>query len=94
MKFQSTGGYAGGLFGLRVITSTEYDTDARLSGLTFDEGTLEPAFDSDVTEYTLTVGTDVDSVNMLASTMKESGLVYIGDILFDNSNERTIRLEE
>ena len=30
---------------------------------------------------------------MLASTMKESGLVYIGDILFDNSNERTIRLE-
>ena len=93
VKFQSTGGFAGGLFGLRVITSTEYDTDARLSGLTFDEGTLEPAFDSDVTEYTLTVGTDVDSVNMLASTMKESGLVYIGDILFDNSNERLIRLD-
>ena len=30
---------------------------------------------------------------MLASTMKESGLVYIGDILFDNSNERMIRLD-
>ena len=85
--------YAGGLFGLRVITSTEYDTDARLSALTFDRGTLSPAFDPDTAEYTLTVGTDVDSVNMLASTMKESGLVYIGDILFDNDNVRTIRLD-
>ena len=93
VKFQSTGGYAGGLFGIRVITSTEYDTDARLSGLTFDQGTLEPAFDPDVNEYTLTVGKDVEAVNMLASTMKESGLVYIGDILFDNSNERLIRLD-
>ena len=85
--------YAGGLFGLRVITSTEYDTDARLSALTFDRGTLSPAFDPDTAEYTLTVGTDVDSVNMLASTMKESGLVYIGDILFDNDNVRTIQLD-
>lgn len=85
--------YAGGLFGLRVITSTEYDTDARLSGLTFDKGTLSPAFDPGTAEYTLTVGTDVDSVNMLASTMKESGLVYIGDILFDNDNVRTIQLD-
>ena len=93
VKFQSTGGYAGGLFGLRVITSQTYDTDARLSGLTFDQGTLEPAFDPDVNEYTLTVGKDVEAVNMLASTMKESGLVYIGDILFDNSNERMIRLD-
>ena len=93
VKFQSTGGYAGGLFGIRVITSTEYDTDARLSGLTFDQGTLEPAFDPDVNEYTLTVGKDVEAVNMLASTMKKSGLVYIGDILFDNSNERLIRLD-
>ena len=94
VRFQSTGGLAGGLYGVRVITSTEYDTDARLSALTFDEGTLEPEFNSDVNEYTLTVGTDVDSVNMLASTMKESGLVYIGDILFDNTNVRTIRLDE
>ena len=93
VKFQSTGGFAGGLFGIRVITSTEYDTDARLSDLTFDQGTLSPAFDPDTAEYTLTVGTDVDSVNMLASTMKESGLVYIGDILFDNDNVRTIRLD-
>ena len=93
VKFQSTGGYAGGLFGIRVITSTEYDTDARLSDLTFDQGTLEPAFDPDVNEYTLTVGKDVEAVNMLASTIKESGLVYIGDILFDNTNERLIRLD-
>ena len=93
VRFQSTGGFAGGLFGIRVITSTEYDTDARLSALTFDQGTLSPAFDPDTAEYTLTVGTDVDSVNMLASTMKESGLVYIGDILFDNDNVRTIRLD-
>lgn len=93
VKFLSTGGLAGGLYGIRVITSTEYDTDARLSDLTFDKGTLSPAFDPDTTEYTLTVGKDVDSVNMLASTMKESGLVYIGDILFDNDNVRTIRLD-
>ncbi len=93
VKFLSTGGLAGGLYGIRVITSTEYDTDARLSDLTFDQGTLSPAFDPDTAEYTLTVGTDVDSVNMLASTMKESGLVYIGDILFDNDNVRTIRLD-
>ena len=89
VKFQSTGGYAGGLFGIRVITSTEYDHDARLSGLEFSAGTLEPAFDPDTAEYTLTVDKDTESVSFLASTMKESGLVYIGDILFDNSNERT-----
>ena len=93
VKFKSTGGFAGGLFGIRVITSTEYDTDARLKSLTFDQGTLSPAFDPDTAEYTLTVGKDVDSVNMLASTMKQSGLVYIGDILFDNDNVRTIQLE-
>lgn len=93
VKFQSTGGYAGGLFGIRVITSTEYDHDARLSGLEFSAGTLEPAFDPDTAEYTLTVDKDTESVSFLASTMKESGLVYIGDILFDNSNERLVVLD-
>ena len=95
VRFQSVPGkgYAGGVYGVRVITSQEYDNDARLKGLTFDKGTLSPAFDPDTAEYTLTVGKDVDSVNMLASTMKQSGLVYIGDILFDNDNVRIIQLE-
>lgn len=93
VRFQSTGGFAGGLFGISIKTSEGYDTDARLAGLTFDKGVLEPEFAPDTKEYTLKVSKDAETVNMLASTMKKSGLVYIGDILFNNDKERTITLE-
>ena len=93
VRFQGNGtSPAGGLYGISV--NTDYDTDPSLKSLTFDKGTLDKEFDPEITEYTLTVPKGTDSVNLTAKTVKESGLVYIGDILFDNKLPRTVAVEE
>lgn len=93
VKFQGNGtSPTGGLYGISV--NTDYDTDPSLKSLTFDKGTLDKEFNPEVTEYTLTVPKGTDSVNLTAKTVKESGLVYIGDILFDNKLPRTVAVEE
>ncbi|MGI6453140.1 MAG: cadherin-like beta sandwich domain-containing protein [Syntrophomonadaceae bacterium] len=40
--------------------------DATLSGLTIDPGTLSPAFDSSITDYTAAVENSVDSITLTA----------------------------
>lgn len=95
VKFQSNSdynSYVGGLFGINTSTSLEYDTDASLSELTFDKGTLTETFDPAKTEYVLEVPKDTESVNMSASPKLESGLVYVDGILIDDKHDRTIVL--
>lgn len=97
VRFQSKSdynSYVGGLYGISTATSFEYDTNASLSALTFAEGTLTTAFDPAVTEYVLEVPKDTESVNMTATPMMESGLVYVGDILIDDKNARNIALTD
>ncbi len=49
------------------ITVEPYSDDATLSGLAASNGILEPAFSSDVVNYTLTLPAGVASVNIVAS---------------------------
>ena len=96
VKFQSTGGFAGGLFGLSVITSLEYDSHAALESLSFTGCTMEPAFDQETTAYTVTVPYGMDSVEMEADPHVPSGLVYVEKngayVLIDDTLPRTIPL--
>lgn len=95
MKFQSTGGYAGGLFGISILNSLEYDKDPALSGLSFEEGTLTPELTQGVTDYTLTVPTGTQSVTMDVDPHTPSGLIYVGGedgILIDDTLSRTVAL--
>ena len=94
VRFQSTGGLVGGLFGIRTLRTTSYDTDARLSGLTFDNGTLTPQFAPDTNRYTLTVPAGTTSVALDADPHVPSGLVWVDGILVDDTAPRPINLPE
>ncbi|MBB3112856.1 hypothetical protein FHS18_004958 [Paenibacillus phyllosphaerae] len=91
VKFQSTGGFVGGLFDIfRVIT--DYKANANLKQLAFDNGALSEAFDPEVSEYTLKVPASATSVNMTVAPTDEYGLVYDGDILINDAISRKIAL--
>nr|WP_303046850.1 DUF6805 domain-containing protein [Bacillus sp. MRMR6] len=91
VKFASTGGFVGGIFDIfRIIT--DYKTNPNLDSLSFNKGDLSESFDLEVTEYTLTVPTSTESVDMSVSLQDQYGLVYIGDTLINDSAERKIAL--
>lgn len=92
VKFKSNGGFVGGLYGISV--TQRFDTNPKLSGLTFDDGIMMPVFDGDVAEYTLYVSQDAQTVGMKAVPIKASGLVYDGGILIDDTQVRKIDVSE
>lgn len=92
VKFLSTGSIAGGVYGINIIKSRIYDTNSKLSALAFDVGTLSPAFEGSTLTYLLTVPDNTQTVRMNATPATGSGLVYIGNILIDDTSARTIRL--
>ena len=94
VRFQSTGGWVGGVFGVRTARPQVYDTDARLAGLSADVGTLTPAFSPDTDAYTLTVPAGTSRVALDADPRTPSGLVYFGDVLVDDTRPRTVDLAE
>ena len=69
---------------------TDYGTDASLAGLSFSEGTLSPAFDPAVTEYTLTVPKGTESVTFKATPAEKYGLVYVNQTLINDAMEKTV----
>jgi len=93
IRFQSTGGFAGGIFDILRIVG-EYRKNAHLSGLTFDKGELSEPFDPDVTEYTLTVPRGTGTVRMKATPADEHGLVYVGNILINDHEPRAVKLPD
>ncbi|RHA39934.1 beta-L-arabinofuranosidase domain-containing protein [Cellulomonas rhizosphaerae] len=92
VRFQSTGGLVGGVYGVYLTRSTEYDDVATLSGLSFDAGTLVPAFSPGVASYTLTVPTSTDAVELTATPHTGSGLVYVDGVLVDDTRPRSVPL--
>ncbi len=90
ITFRSSGGLVGGVYGLSI--SQEYDTNAELAGLSFNTGILSQEFEPSVKEYMLTVPENTDYVELKADTVKKSCLVYDGDILFDDTQPRKVRL--
>ncbi|MCH5185872.1 MAG: glycoside hydrolase family 127 protein, partial [Oscillospiraceae bacterium] len=77
---------------VRIVT--DYDTDPSLEALTFDMGTLSPAFDSDITEYTLTVPADTACVNIKAAPAGRYGLVYVNNMLINDAVSKTVGISD
>ncbi|MBD8079466.1 beta-L-arabinofuranosidase domain-containing protein [Cellulosimicrobium arenosum] len=94
VRFQATGGWAGGVFGLRLDRAASYDATPGLSALAFDTGTLTPAFDPATTDYTLTVPEGTTSVVLDADPHVPSGLVRVDGVLIDDTQGRVVGLPE
>ncbi|MFJ1511673.1 beta-L-arabinofuranosidase domain-containing protein [Cellulosimicrobium funkei] len=92
VRFQATGGWAGGVFGVRVDRAASYDATPGLAALAFDTGSLAPAFDPAVTDYTLTVPAGTTSVVLDADPHVPSGLVRVDGVLVDDTQGRTVSL--
>ncbi|WP_442576970.1 beta-L-arabinofuranosidase domain-containing protein [Microbacterium sp. F51-2R] len=92
VRWQSTGGYAGGLFGVQTTRPAAFDSTSKLRGLTFSEGDLEPAFASDTTQYVLWVPEGTDAVSFDAGPWVPSGLVKTEGILIDDTQPRAVAL--
>ncbi|WP_461474581.1 beta-L-arabinofuranosidase domain-containing protein [Microbacterium sp. HJ5] len=95
VRFQGNGtSYVGGVFGVYTTSKTTYDTDADLAGLSFDDGSLAPALTDGVYQYTATVPTDATTATFDADPAVPSGLVFLGDVLIDDTLPRTVTLAE
>ncbi|KLN36235.1 hypothetical protein FB00_04350 [Cellulosimicrobium funkei] len=92
VRFQATGGWAGGVFGVRVDRAASYDATPGLAALAFDTGSLAPAFDPAVTDYTLTVPAGTTSVVLDADPHVPSGLVRVDGVLVDDTQGRVVPL--
>lgn len=93
VKFQGNGSsFVGGLYGIATADSTEYSHDPNLSSLSFDKGKLTPEFQGETKNYTLKVPSITQDVTMMVSPNTPSGLIFIDDILVDDSIGRRIIL--
>lgn len=93
VRFQSTGGWAGGVFGLSTSRPLSYDTDPALAALAATPGTLAPAFDPAEPSYTLTVPEGTEQVSLDLDPHVPSGLVRVDGVLIDDTVARTVDLE-
>jgi len=96
VRFEANGSdsYVGGTYGITTARALTFDTDPRLTGLSFEEGTLTPAFSRDTAAYTLEVPYDATTAKFDADPAVPSGLVKIGEILIDDTRPRTVALNE
>lgn len=93
VRFQGTGAsFVGGVYGVYTTTTTSFATDADLNALTFDGGTLSPTLADGTYDYTVTVPRDATTATFDADPATPSGLVYLGDILIDDTQKRTVPL--
>lgn len=93
VRFQSNGAsFVGGVYGVFTATQTTFGTASALTGLSFDGGTLSPAFDGATTAYTLRVPKERTAVTFDADPAVPSGLVFADGILIDDTKARTLVL--
>ncbi len=93
VKFQGNGAsYVGGLYGIMTTDTLEYSHNPNLSALSFDKGKLLPELNDDTKDYTLKVNSLTQSVSMKVSPNTPSGLIFMNDILVDDSIARRIAL--
>ncbi|OKP88219.1 beta-L-arabinofuranosidase domain-containing protein [Paenibacillus sp. P32E] len=84
-------GQMNGIFDqLRMMTS--YSSNAELAELIFDAGSLSGAFTADQSDYTLTVSAGIPAVRMHANPSHKNALVYVNDILIEDTLPRTVFL--
>ncbi|MEX8032606.1 beta-L-arabinofuranosidase domain-containing protein [Microbacterium sp. 20-116] len=95
VRFQSNGSsFVGGVYGVFTATQTAFATASALTDLSFDGGTLSPAFDGTTTAYTLSVPKGRTEVTFDADPAVPSGLVFANGILIDDTKVRTVALGE
>lgn len=72
VRFQGNGtSYVGGVYGVYTASKTTYDTDADLSALTVESGSLDPALAGGVYDYTVTVPEDATTATFDARAAPE-----------------------
>ncbi|HEX5859623.1 MAG TPA: beta-L-arabinofuranosidase domain-containing protein [Microbacterium sp.] len=95
VRFQGNGtSYVGGVFGVYTASKTTYGTDADLSKLSFEGAEISPALAGGVYAYTVTVPEDATTATFDADPAVPSGLVFVGDVLIDDTLPRTVALNE
>ncbi|MNR19428.1 Cadherin-like beta sandwich domain protein [compost metagenome] len=86
-------GEMNGIFDL-LRTMTDFDHSAALHSLSFDTGSFDQPFATDLNRYTLTVPSGTQSVELRAVPAHKNALVYCGDILIEDTLPRTVSLKE
>ncbi|WP_310829983.1 beta-L-arabinofuranosidase domain-containing protein [Paenibacillus pedocola] len=86
-------GEMNGIFDL-LRTMTDFDHSAALHSLSFDTGSLDQPFAGDLTSYTLTVPAGTQTVELRAVPAHKNALIYCGDILIEDTQPRTVFLQE
>ncbi|WP_171013226.1 beta-L-arabinofuranosidase domain-containing protein [Microbacterium sp. 2FI] len=95
VRFQGNGtSYVGGVYGVYTSSKTAFATDADLTALAFEDGMLNPTLADGVYAYTATVAEDATTATFDADPAVPSGLVYVGDVLIDDTLPRTVALAE
>ena len=95
VRFQGNGtSYVGGVYGVYTTTKTTFGADADLTKLSFEDGELSPPLGDGVYSYTATVATDATTATFDVDPAVPSGLVFVGDVLIDDSLPRTVSLAE
>jgi sugar lactone lactonase YvrE len=64
----------------RINVTRTISANADLSGLTLSSGTLSPSFEAETTGYTASVGNDVSSIAVTATTVDSSAAVTVNDV--------------
>lgn len=86
-------GAMNGIFDLLRMMSG-FDHSAELHSLSFDAGVLNQPFAADCSVYTLTVPADTQTVEMYAVPVHKNALLYCGGILIEDTQPRSVALEE
>jgi len=93
VKFKAKDGMnMNGVYDL-LRTMKSYDNNADLHSLYFDAGELLPAFHPEVKEYTLLIPEGIDHVAMKATPDHKNALIYLDEVLIEETLPREIRIE-
>ncbi|SFR70305.1 hypothetical protein SAMN05428970_0910 [Agromyces sp. CF514] len=93
VRFQSNGtSFVGGVFGVYTSSSDSYGTNAELTRIAVDGGTLSPALAAGTHDYTVTAPLGATSVKLDFDPAVPSGLVRVDGILIDDTEPRVVAL--
>jgi len=76
-----------------VTVTRAASTDARLASLAISSGTLSPAFSSDTTSYTASVGNSVTSISVTPTTTDATATVKINGVVVKSGTASNINLK-
>jgi uncharacterized protein len=95
IRFQAnSSSKVGGVYGVKTVTKTSFDTDPRLHSLTFDKGSISPApFSPNKSRYVLTVPAGAESVTASITPAMPAAYVMVDGIVIDDTKPRNLLLK-